>query len=80
MLRVQLGYSRYQSASLLTCILHDQGFCLGGNRTGSALKPNRTPKDLRLAGMTSKAGEVVATVKSCCSFRQKGEELSSGDK
>lgn len=73
-----MGYSRYQSASLLTCILHDQGFCLDGNRTGFTLKPNRIPKDLRLRGMTSIAAEVMAAVKSCGSFRQKGKSCPLG--
>lgn len=77
-LRVQLGYSRYQSASLLSCVLHGQGFCLDGNRTGSTLRPNRIPKDLRLTGMTSIAGELVATVKTCGSFRQKGKSYPLG--
>lgn len=63
--RVQLEYSRCQSASLLTCLLHGQGFCLDGNRTGSTLKANRVQKELRLTGMTSIA---------------QGEELSSVDK
>lgn len=82
-MRVQLGYSRYPSASLLTCILHGQGFCLDGNRTSSTLKPNRIPKDLRLTGMTRIAGEVMATVKSCGGFRQKGNSCplrTSNDK
>lgn len=78
MLRVQLGYSRYQSASLLTCILHGQGFCLDGNRTGSTPKPNRIPKDLRLTGMARIAGEVMASVKSCGSFRQNGKSCPLG--
>lgn len=77
-MRMQLGYSRYQSASLLTCILHGLGFCLDGNRTSSTLKPNRIPKDLRLTAMTSVAGEVMAIVKSCGSFRQKGNGCPLG--
>lgn len=82
MFSMQLGYSRYMSASL-------HAFCMVRASvqmaTGQALPSSLIgfKKGLRLTGMASMAGAIMASVKSCgtdltSGFRQKGKSCSLG--